>query len=214
MKKRFFFSFCYRIIIANKICLRKGGHFFEYSHFLVSFWALWWASSPSDKLFNDAMATSSMWCGRPPNHCTHVESVDVATPSGGWTILPGQAGWPRAAPQTNSSTQNEEVVDDNKAGGDFDGDGNDSGGGDWCAGDDGGGGVGCLGSDGSGDATSTTVLVAVDFFNVLLMCCCCFGGVVVVLSNLCEFVLFIISIFYMAKYSQFYFPMNVMRCIY
>lgn len=77
------------------------------SHFLVSFCALWWASKPSDKLFKELIATSSTF-GRQPNHCTHVESDGVHIPSGGFTILPGQAGWPRAAPQTNSPIQNDD----------------------------------------------------------------------------------------------------------
>lgn len=57
------------------------------------------------------MDTNSTF-GRPPNHWTHVESLDVATPSGGLTILPGHAGCPRAAPQTSSPIQNEAVVED------------------------------------------------------------------------------------------------------
>lgn len=34
----------------------------------------------------------------------------MATPSGGVTTLPGQAGWPRAGPHTSSLTANETVA--------------------------------------------------------------------------------------------------------
>lgn len=91
------------------------GDFFDelkqisFPHFLVSFWALWCASNPSDKLFSDWIATISTVV-RPPNQRTHVESLAVVTPGGAGTILPGHAGWPRAAPQINSPIQNS--VDD------------------------------------------------------------------------------------------------------
>lgn len=79
-----------------------------FSHFLVSFCALWWASNPSDKLFKPFMLTNSTF-GRPPNHRTHAESLGVANCSGGLTIFPGHAGWPLAEPQTNSPIQNPDV---------------------------------------------------------------------------------------------------------
>lgn len=56
------------------------------------------------------MVTSSMY-GRLPNHLTHAESHGVVLPSGAFTILPGHAGWPRAAPHTNSPIQNGVVVE-------------------------------------------------------------------------------------------------------
>lgn len=84
------------------------------SHFLVSFRALWWASSPSDRLFNELMVTNSTF-DRPPNHWTHVESLGVVTPSGGRTILPGHAVWPRTAPHTSSSMDNVVIVVEHRA---------------------------------------------------------------------------------------------------
>lgn len=44
--------------------------------------------------------------GRSPNHRTHAESIGVENCSGGLTIFPGHAGWPRAEPQTNSPILN------------------------------------------------------------------------------------------------------------
>lgn len=48
---------------------------------------------------------------RVPNHRTHTESHGVVPPSGAIIILPGHAGWPRAAPHTNSPTENGTVVE-------------------------------------------------------------------------------------------------------
>lgn len=77
-----------------------------YSHFRLSFWALWCASNPSDRLFNVEICTSSAF-GRLPNHRTqHVESFCVVAPFGAGTIFPGHAVWPRTAPHTKLPTVN------------------------------------------------------------------------------------------------------------
>lgn len=71
------------------------------SHFLVSFWAAWWASRPSERLFSELHSISSVFW-RPPNHFTHTQSLGVGSPSGPFTIFPGQASQPRVAPQIKS----------------------------------------------------------------------------------------------------------------
>lgn len=79
----------------------KNGNEIKVSHFLVSFWAAWWASRPSDKLFSVVHSISSVFC-RPPNHFTQTQSLGVGSPSGPLTIFPGQASQPRVAPQIKS----------------------------------------------------------------------------------------------------------------
>lgn len=72
----------------------------------MSFWALWCASNPSDKLFSDAIWTSST-LGLPPNQRTQrVDSHCGLSAFGVDTIFPGQAVWPRTAPQTKLPTLN------------------------------------------------------------------------------------------------------------
>lgn len=67
----------------------------------MSFWAAWWASSPSDRLLRVLHSIISVFW-RPPNHFTHTQSLDVGSPSGPFTIFPGQASQPRVAPQIKS----------------------------------------------------------------------------------------------------------------
>lgn len=71
------------------------------SHFLVSFWAAWWASRPSERLLSLLHSINSVFC-RPPNHLTHTQSLEFGSPSGPLTIFPGHASQPRVAPQIKS----------------------------------------------------------------------------------------------------------------
>lgn len=77
------------------------------SHFLVSFWAAWCASRPSDNDFNVFTFTISVFC-RPPNHFTHTQSLGVGSPSGRLTIFPGHASQPRTSPHTKSPMPNKQ----------------------------------------------------------------------------------------------------------
>lgn len=74
-----------------------------YSHFLESFWAAWWASRPSESVRSVLQRTISVFC-RPPNHFTQTQSLEVGSPSGPFTTLPGHASQPLAAPQIKSPT--------------------------------------------------------------------------------------------------------------
>lgn len=71
------------------------------SHFLVSFWAAWCASRPSERLLRLLQSIISVFC-RPPNHLTQTDPLEVGSPSGPLTIFPGQASQPLVAPQIKS----------------------------------------------------------------------------------------------------------------
>lgn len=75
------------------------------SHFRLSFWALWWASHPSDKLFNDEIWTSST-LGFAPNQRTQQVPLCDLSEFGPGTIFPGQAFSKWNFPQTKSPMLN------------------------------------------------------------------------------------------------------------